>query len=433
MNKFFRYFFPFLDEIFNSMIPLYQIPWGPIATGGLSLLGGWMGGQKGPPATTTQRIEHVRPTLTPEELAMQDFFRSQVYGRLGQVSPLQQMIESYYGGGMPGIQTPAITQQIPAITPQATQAQFEQAARGKVFEADVLPSLQRISELFGGQPTLAGAGRGMGGMAKRTQASQEMQNIAQRLNITPEEANRLYQDWIADPQAVTQRYAPTTQALVPEQPIAQPVTPTQPVEQPYTPLGAIMQQTPEQLAEQYDILRQQGRRGIEDWYQQAQREFERRGIGQYGGYMGTPVERDIGGILGQRGRMETELGAQLGLSELQARQQLPYGQLQTLEDVRRWEAQNLLQQQAPWIGVGQQMYALPWGQTTTATQQTPGPGIIPGAISGAYTGAGLYGMGQNLGWWGQQRTPYGGGMVNIPATYGGSPSGYEGSMPGYAY
>jgi hypothetical protein len=449
---------------------------GELITAGGSILGGLLGGQKGPPAETTQRIEHVRPVLTPEEQAMQNFFMDQVYGRLGQTSPLQNLIEQYYGGGyqpmtmgaMPGRQPMMPTQ----ISPEGTRQQYEQTVKAGRWEQEVLPALQNIKKLWGDRPLSAYPANIKGRepihkAAQMVEAQKTLQNAAKQLGMTTDEVKNLYEEWKASPETVAQRYSPLSQAL-PTQPSPGATTPTrsatggafgywregvpsqyqagaqtgQPFEQPqpspdqpYTPLGAIMQQSPEQLGAQYGILRQQGMRGIEDWYQQAQREFERRGMGAYGGYMGTPMQQDLGNILAERGRMQTELGSQLGLSELQARQQLPYGQLQALEDVRRFEAQQQLAQQAPWIGVGQQMYALPWGQTTTAVQQQPGPGIIPGAISGAYTGAGLAQMGQNLGWWGgggggSLMTP---GITNISATYGGSPSGYEGSMPGYGW
>ena len=84
--NFFKRFLPFLDEIFKTMMPKYQYQWiVPLVTSAL----GAMSGSKGTEQTGTQRIEQVRPTLTPEEQAMQNFFMNQAYGQIGQQSPFQ--------------------------------------------------------------------------------------------------------------------------------------------------------------------------------------------------------------------------------------------------------------------------------------------------------------------------------------------------------
>jgi hypothetical protein len=202
-----------------------------------------------------------------------------------------------------------------------------------------------------------------------------------------------------------------------------------------TPLEYIMGLSPEQVTKQFDILREEGMKGIEDWYEQAIREMEMRGIAQYSGLKGSHSERDLGALLGKRKQMEQDLTNTLDLQKMQMIEAQQYNKLQALEDIRRWEAGYKQQIQNPWIQAGQQMLSLPWGQTSVHTQTMPGVGVLPGTISGLSTGLGMYNWGKELGWWGNQpATAYGSGMnpgVSPIGTWGSYQSGIPYYPTGY--
>lgn len=179
-----------------------------------------------------------------------------------------------------------------------------------------------------------------------------------------------------------------------------------------TPAGGILgqlMQSPQYLTEQFTLAKEQGMKDISDWYQQAQRELEQRGIAQ-GGYLGSQYERDVGGILGRRGEMETQLGSSLRQAEIAATRQNWYDMLNALSNLQTLQGNLQAQQTAPWLGAAQQMTNVQPGYTTT--QSSPGVGIFPGMIAGGYAGAGLAkGLSNFGGIQNQPATSYGAGLM----------------------
>ncbi len=172
---------------------------------------------------------------------------------------------------------------------------------------------------------------------------------------------------------------------------------------------------PAYISEQFGLAKKAGMEEIGDWYTRAARELEQRGISQYGGLMGSQYERDVGGVLGKRGEMESTLGRELRTAQIGMERQNLYDVLNAMTNLQTLQSNLQTARTSPWIGAAQSLASAPYGQTTTTPYQ--GVGMIPAAISGAYAGLGLYGMGQNLGLWGQ-------GQDNQPATsYGAGTSG----------
>jgi hypothetical protein len=76
------------------------------------------------------------------------------------------------------------------------------------------------------------------------------------------------------------------------------------------------------------------------------------------------------------------------------------------------EAQN-----RPWLDAQDRMALINMG--SIGTPQTTGMSTAEGMLQGLNTGVGLYGMGQDAGWWGQpSTTPY----IPAPTTGAGSPA-----------
>lgn len=431
--------------------------WGPVIAGIGGLLGGLLGGDESPPQTSTTQTSSTRPSYTTEELALLNSMYNQFYGNIGAQSPLYSQLMSGYGvpgyTGAPQIGIPEPYREQQELDTATKKAQgvmdlfqqwdeiqkipnpFVRAAQIKM-EAPAIAS--KYTELVGGDMDINTVKGGFQTNYARWKANPEqwqtsyLQPYEEKLQYAQEAINKQYAPLIEAQQAAAPPEeefigpfgAVSTSHLEP-QPTEQPTelldTSVQPVTQPTeltqaeqiaqtqpstgSPLQDVQAQSPEQLAQMYNLMQQQGQRGIEDWWNQAQRELEQRGISQRGGYEGSGTIQDLGSLLAQKGRMQQDLGTQLGLSQMQAGLQLPYQQLSALEPVRQFEANYQLQQQAPWISFGSQQLALPWGQAQSTTTPGSSVGVIPGAISGLYSGMGLYGMGQNLGWWGIQNQP----------------------------
>lgn len=432
---------------------------------------------------TTQQTQYAQPQFTPQQQGLQNLL---YYGAMTNLmqpgSPYQDLLNQYiYGGGFgagAGIGGQAATGGMPAATDIISEYERQVAGAEEAIEQ---------TETLGGDITkelLFSVRKGDLNPAEAQQRLQDLtgksQKEASRLaNIAyyqyQRETNPKFEEFInlpyLDQEAVkyikaeqykeyskdesefldlpyldqevisymespeftqtSEIFAPVEERIAPEG--EAPVAPEGEV-----PEGGVLAEImdPTWIAKQFGLAKEKGMEEIGGWYEQAARELEQRGIGQYGGLMGSQYERDVGGILGRRGEMESTLGRELSTAQIGMERQNWFDVLNALTGLQTLQSNLQTQRVTPWIQTAQQQTALPYqalGSTVTQTSPYQGPGLIQAGIGGAYAGAGLANY---LGNWGQgynqPATPYG-GMTNIPATYGGSPSGYEGSMYGYGY
>ena len=240
-------------------------------------------------------------------------------------------------------------------------------------------------------------------------------------------------------QAMSSEPISLLEPTLPAETVQQTTIPTQQTQQPVTGgglAGQIMAQTPEQISAQYDILRKQGMQGIADWQAQAMREMEQRGISQGGGYLGSLQNKDTQAILANALKQQTELGQNLGLSELQTQMAQPYQQLSALTPLQQYEQNYGLSQQQTYLDPAIQFLMAPWGQATSRSTQLPGMGVLPGAYLGAATAGNIYNMANQLGWWNSPATAYGGGIggqsfISSPLAGTGLQSTWNTYMPSF--
>lgn len=428
---------------------------------GSAILGGLFGSQGGGNTTVTQQTIPTRPTLSPEEEALRNYYINMVYGNVGggMGYPGSQISNWLYGAPMGQAQGTGLPWGTATGLPttgadlrQQYEAPVLQARAAKADEAKVLAILNKWKKYpTDTRPDMKG------------QTLWELEQVG----ISKADAQSYLDGYIKNPQLITEHiranYVPTTtqaaqaapQGTTPTPTMVTPQLPGQTTQdalqglpgasgQPTgatgipagSPVAQIMGQGPESITGQYDILRQQLQKQMDDWYGQALREVEHRATSQGGGYLSSRHQADMDIINAKRQEMLTQGLQQLALAQQQEINQLPYQQLSTLEPIRQWEANYGLSAQQPWINVGQQIIGAPWGQQATSQQSLPGVGMIPGAIAGLGTGANIYALGQNAGWWGQPATMAGMGLSGMsPASsYASSPlagSGLQGVWNAY--
>ena len=473
--NFFYKFMPFIFEIFENMMPKQVDPLSAILALGGGLLGGWGGSQSGGP--TTQTVQYLPPQYTPQQQAINNLMYYGILSNLGsaggQGAGYQDLLNQYiYGvpaerlsgprtmGEMPSAQN--IIQQYETSKEAAAEAEkpyLEQQADIKnillkpVYETalklannnqDILsnPEFQehakRAEEELGALTGLTGEDPTIAVRAIATQAVKDSsgeENVLgseykgkqiRSLASPGESSNRfsIFKNWkdeikdTLNSQSFKDTYSMITGTEKPGvTPSPEMVGTTTEIgnQAPATPTGGILENIMDKdwIAKQFALAEEGGKKDIADWYNQAARELEQRGIGQYGGYMGSPYERDVGGILGKRGEMESTLGRELETAKIGMERQNWYDMLNALTGLQTLQSNLQTAQTTPWLGASQQMTNVPWGQTTTQT--SPGVGIFPGFIGGTEAGLGLYEMGQNLGFWGQQKQPatsYGAGTTS---------------------
>jgi hypothetical protein len=402
----------FLDKIMHQPLCICYLWEIPLAIMGSTILGGIMGNQGGGNQTINQQTIPTRPTLIPQEQALQNFWLDQIYGQIGQQSQLGNLINQYYG-------IPNAKAAIPSASSTAgVREQYEAPMMAQQAQQMSAKAQQIVDYLKSGHGENV-----VGGPIKA---------LANKFGISIAQGSEIWRAYNSNPKQFASWIntylggAPTPATVLPTsvQPtLPATITPTTtlPGLSPETlpassPLAQIMAQTPEQIRSQYDIMRQQGTQGIEDWYKQAIREAQMRATAQGGSFLGSAPERDFQALAANRGKQLGEMGQTLGLAEQQAIMQQPYQIMQALETLRQYEQNYGSFAQAPWIQAGGNILGAPWGQTTVGAQSTPGVGILPGAM----TGLGMYGYGQQAGWWGKKpATSYGAGIGSTGGGYGG--------------
>jgi hypothetical protein len=197
--------------------------------------------------------------------------------------------------------------------------------------------------------------------------------------------------------------------------------------QPLTgPLADIMAWTPEKTGQAFDLARGVSERALGKTYDEYERAAERRALAS-GAPLSSRTAKDYGSIAASKANAIRDLYAQSEMGKIGAQQALPYQQLSTLEDIRRWEETFAQSQLAPWLSIGQSMYNIPWGQgsTTSGSYTSPGAGIMAGALGGAQAGNSMSGLLTNL--FG------GGGTADISSALGATDlyNGLGGSMQGW--
>ena len=457
--NFFYKFMPFIFEIFENMMPKQVDPLSAILALGGGLLGGWGGSQSGGP--TTQTVQYLPPQYTPQQQAINNLMyygaMSNLYGKLGGNQGIQDLLNQYIYGIPAGGQTAqrgTSAQDIISGYQQQRKEATETEAGLKSLEGDLKTqtlksffdyldernqmsseerantyedlnkkrkeTIQQLQDLIGtseadanlltasaemkmlnkfkkDNPEEAKAEAEMEGFASSPMLHYDWMNIPGVAEATEKKGALSYVNKMANSDEMNKIYEYSTGEIPTEE-----IT-TTPGETTTTPegglLGDIMNK--DWIAQQFGLVKEGSMKDISDWYDRAARELEQRGIGQYGGYMGSPYERDVGGILGKRGEMESTLGRELETAKIGMERQNWYDMLNALTGLQTLQSNLQTAQTTPWLGAAQQMTNVPWGQTTTQT--SPGVGIFPGFIGGTEAGLGLYGIGKNLGFWGQQK------------------------------
>jgi len=443
----------------------YQFPWWLVPIG-LGALGGLSGG-----GDVTQTTQTIPPPRTTQEQVLLNQMADWLYQAAPQYQGfINQTLQSIYGGaaGTPTVGEGYMGEKIPG---QLTGELGEEYKESVLSEADYQRQLENWEKARKNIDTFQALKKAEEDMAffkskyggtrwdAGSKVDAKYQEIKNRLDaaktylekeagLSEIEWQKQYQMWQKDPEMFVEEYlgGKPTKAGIPEgvqihgavgegqidPRLAGTEAAMTEAEPSWSPFQEIMSWTPEKIAEYYGIEKTKQQREIEDWYGQAQREASQRGISQYGGYEGSGTARDAALLAAEKARMSTELGESMRQLQLAHEMQQPYQMLSA--------AQGLLgtmgNLQAPWLQVGQYL-GTPYGPTTQISTQ-PGASAAQGALGGAMAGAGLYGMGQGLGWWGssQPATMYGAGATgpNIwQQGYGqaGIPSWGYGPSAGY--
>lgn len=399
--------------------------------------------------TATQTVQYLPPQLQPWQQSLQQDFLDWMMKNIGYEDPMLSMLNQYYLGqyAPPPQQAPAVSEKMQEqLADPFYQAVIKIGNFSRAEQSEITNALTKFSREI--------AKGGFTGEVTRKLLTSNLQ----KFGFSEEEINNLVKQYKANPnQFETELYEynrlSSTEkeqiaAYMPTEPgIEEPemVTPELPegvpegvdIESlkwwenlpPESPLGQITGLTPEDVEKKINLQEQLALQNVSDWYEQAQREFQQRGITQHGGIMGKGVETDLGSILSERGRREGEISQYYEALRSNAPYETAVQKLAVLEPLRQSAQQYQLQKQIPWLPIGQSMFTVPYGQQITTTQPTSGVGAIPFLSDIAGIGLGTYGLGSSFGWWGGQTpaTAFGAGLT------GGYQGGYKSGVPGTPY